>query len=92
MCYKLLIIRRLLKEFCHIECIWKFYPLSCWTHKLNMESPQTVPKDTLDKQNTPPNLSIIVFLTLSYQNGIEVPPTKRKCLKSSYLDLLVLMG
>nr|DAS90452.1 MAG TPA: hypothetical protein [Herelleviridae sp.] len=24
MCYKLLIIRRLLKEFCHIECIWKF--------------------------------------------------------------------
>ena len=56
-----------------------------------MESPQTVPKDTLHKQNTPPNLSIIVFLTLSCQNGIEVPPTKRKCLKSSYLDLLVLM-
>jgi hypothetical protein len=55
-----------------------------------MESPQTVPKDTLDKQNTPPNLSIIVFLALSYQNGIEVPPTKRKCLKSSYSDLLVL--
>lgn len=39
----------------------------------------------------PPNLSIIVFLALSYQNGIDVPPTKRKCLKSSYLDLLVLM-
>ena len=36
-----------------------------------MESPQTVPKDTLDKQNTPPNLSIIVFLALSYQNGID---------------------
>lgn len=92
MCYKLLIIRRLLKEFCHIECIWKFYPLSCWTHSLNMESPQTVPKDTLDKQNTPPNISIIVFLALSSQNGIEVPPTKRKCLKSSYLCLFVLMG
>ena len=55
-----------------------------------MESPQTVPKDTLDKQNTPPNLSIIVFLALSYQNGIDVPPTKRKCLKSPYLDLYVL--
>lgn len=92
MCYKLLIIRRLLKEFCHIECIWKFYPLSCWTHSLNMESPQTVPKDTLDKQNPPPNISIIVFLALSSQNGIEVPPTKRKCLKSSYLCLFVLMG
>ena len=50
-----------------------------------MESPQTVPKDTLDKQNTPPNLSIIVFKALSLQNGIDVPPTKRKCLKSSYL-------
>lgn len=56
-----------------------------------MESPQTVPKDTLDKQNAPPNLSIIVFLTLSYQNGIEVPPTKRKRLKSSYLASFVLM-
>lgn len=56
-----------------------------------MESPQTVPKDTLNKQNTPPNLSIIVFLALSYQNGIEVPPTKRKCLKSSYLASFVLM-
>ena len=55
-----------------------------------MESPQTVPKDTLDKQNTPPNLSIIVFLALSYQNGIEVPPIKRKFLKSSYLALYVL--
>ena len=57
-----------------------------------MESPQTVPKDTLDKQNTPPNISIIVFMALSSQNGIEVPPTKRKCLKSSYLCLFVLMG
>jgi hypothetical protein len=54
-----------------------------------MESPQTVPKDTLDKQNTPPNLSIIVFKALSCKNGIEVPPTKRKCLKSSYLASLV---
>ena len=49
-----------------------------------MESPQTVPKDTLDKQNTQPNLSIIVFKELSYQNGIEVPPTKRKFFKSPY--------
>lgn len=57
-----------------------------------MESPQTVPKDTLDKQNTPPNLSIIVFLALSYQNGIEVPPTKRKCFKSPYLTSLVFEG
>lgn len=55
-----------------------------------MESPQTVPKDTLDKQNTPPNLSIIVFMAISYQNGIDVPPTKRKCLKSSYLASYVL--
>lgn len=54
-----------------------------------MESPQTVPKDTLDKQNTPPNLSIIVFLALSCQNGTPLPPTKRKCLKSSYLASLV---
>nr|DAT44199.1 MAG TPA: hypothetical protein [Caudoviricetes sp.] len=80
----------LLKEFCHIECIWKFYPLSCWTHSLNMESPQTVPKDTLDKQNTPPNLFLFVFLTLSCQNGTPLPPTKRKCLKSSYLASYVL--
>lgn len=72
--------------------IWKFYPLSCWTHSLNMESPQTGPEDTLPKQNTPASLSIIVFLALSSQNGIEVPPTKRKCLKSSYLCLFVLMG
>ena len=57
-----------------------------------MESPQTVPKDTLDKQNTPPNLFLFVFLTLSCQNGIDVPPTKRKCLKSSYLASLVFEG
>lgn len=56
-----------------------------------MESPQTVPKDTLDKQNTPPNLFLFVFPALSYQNGIDVPPTKRKCLKSSYLASYVLM-
>jgi hypothetical protein len=55
-----------------------------------MESPQTVPKDTLDKQNTPPNLSIIVFKALSSQNGIEVPPTKRKCFKLPYLTSFVL--
>jgi hypothetical protein len=55
-----------------------------------MENPQTVPKDTLDKQNPPASLSIIVFKALSYQNGIDVPPTKRKCLKSSYLGLFVL--
>ena len=54
-----------------------------------MESPQTVPKDTLHKQNTPPNLFLFVFLTLSYQNGIDVPPTKRKCLKLPYLTSLV---
>lgn len=55
-----------------------------------MESPQTVPKDTLDKQNTLASLSIIVFKSLSSQNGIDVPPTKRKCLKSSYLASYVL--
>lgn len=54
-----------------------------------MESPQTVPKDTLDKQNTPPNLFLFVFLTLSCQNGTPLPPTKRKCFKSPYLTSLV---
>nr|DAO98677.1 MAG TPA: hypothetical protein [Herelleviridae sp.] len=35
-----------------------------------MESPQTVPKDTLDKQNTPYNLLLSLFQALSFQNNI----------------------
>lgn len=46
--------------------ILRFCLVACWTRRINMESPQTVPKDTLDKQNTPANLSIIVFLALSH--------------------------
>nr|DAN09782.1 MAG TPA: hypothetical protein [Caudoviricetes sp.] len=38
-----------------------------------MESPQTVPKDTLPKQNTPDNLLFRLFLTLSFQNDIPLP-------------------
>ena len=74
----------------YMDSILSSFLVRYQTHKLNMESPQTVPKDTLGKQNTPPNLSIIVFMAISYQNGIDVPPTKRKCLKSSYLASYVL--
>lgn len=33
--------------------ILRFCLVACWTRRLYMESPQTVPKDTLLKQNTP---------------------------------------
>lgn len=33
--------------------ILRFCLVACWTRRINMESPQTVPKDTLLKQNTP---------------------------------------
>ena len=74
----------------YISSILSSFLVTYQRRRLYMESPQTVPKDTLPKQNTPSSLSIIVFKALSYQNGIEVPSTKRKCLKSSYLTSFVL--
>ena len=74
----------------YMDSILSSFLVRYWARTFYMESPQTVPKDTLDKQNTPPNLFLFVFLALSLQNGIDVPPTKRKCLKSSYLASYVL--
>lgn len=53
--------------------ILRFCLVACWTRRINMESPQTVPKDTLPKQNTPDYLLFRLFLTLSFQNDIPIP-------------------
>lgn len=53
--------------------ILRFCLVACWTRRINMESPQTVPKDTLLKQNTPDNLFFRPFLALSLQNDIPLP-------------------
>lgn len=53
--------------------ILRFCLVACWTRRINMESPQTVPKDTLLKQNTPDNLLLSPFQTLSFQNDIPIP-------------------
>lgn len=45
----------------YMDSILSSFLVRYWARRLYMESPQTVPKDTLGKQNTPPNLSIIVF-------------------------------
>lgn len=55
----------------------KLFLVTYWARHLNMESPQTVPKDTLPKQNTPDNLLFRLFLALSLKNDIPLPP-KRK--------------
>lgn len=53
--------------------ILRFCLVACWTRRINMESPQTVPKDTLLKQIPPGNLLLSPFQTLSFQNDIPIP-------------------
>lgn len=57
--------------------ILRFCLVACWTRRINMESPQTVPKDTLPNQIPPGNLLFRLFLALSFQNDTPIPP-KRK--------------
>lgn len=54
--------------------VWKFYLVRYQRRRLYMESPQTVPKDTLHKQNAPDNLFLSPFQALSFQNDIPIPP------------------
>lgn len=61
----------------YMDSILSSFLVRYWARHLNMESPQTVPKDTLLKQNTPDYLLFRLFLALSFQNDTPIPP-KRK--------------
>lgn len=53
--------------------ILRFCLVACWTRRINMESPQTVPKNALPNQIPPGNLLLSPFQTLSFQNDIPIP-------------------
>lgn len=46
--------------------ILRFCLVACWTRRINMESPQTVPKDALPNQIPPGNLllkTMVIYIT-----------------------------